>query len=382
MLVCHNYEVLNNYDVSMNTWKRKEAYMNVYWKRKINAGLALVLVFTMFLSIFIIMPAPVNAAVRMQWYNNEQETSVSVEAGSRFYFGDFVSIIGDNISTTASLVKASYSVQDQRVATINKKGYLKARKVGITDVTVSYQGQSLTCHLTVVAKNSFEKSEAVMELRAAAKKIVKGMPKKLNAAKAYTLRAKRDAYINTYETYSVTRLAYDGFLYEKERPPIFTLVEDDYRRCEKLAVPEAGRYLTMSALLRQFYLDNNPMSITSKKTMRIASAAASSKKGVFNIKLTKKLSTEQILVAQMAYPYLNSSDNGRTKANIRMSIYDETDKIYYTGEVLLKKGSKQLTVKPMLYVGGKYETVEIEAGHVYMLESAMTWANGTRVTAK
>lgn len=356
--------------------------MKIFGKRKSSAGIAFVLAFTMFISIFIITPAPVNAAVRMQWYNNEPETSVSVESGSKFYLGDFVSIIGENTATTASLVKASYRVENTKVATINKKGYLKAKKQGTTDVTVSYQGQSLICHLTVAAKNSFEKSEAVLELRAAAKKIVKGMPKKLNAAKAYTLRAKRDAYMDIYETYSVTKLAYDGFLYEKERPPVYHLVEEDYKRCEKLAVPEAGRYLTLSALLRQFYLDNNPMSITSGKTMRIATATASTKKDTFNIKLTKKLSTEQILASQMAYPYLNGSESGKTKSNIRMTIYDETDRIYYTGALSLKKGSKQLIVKPMLYVGGKYEDVEIETGHVYVLESVMTWANGTKVTAK
>ena len=249
----------------------------------------------------------------------------------------------------------------------------------MTDITVSCQGKTLLCHLTVEKKGTFVQSEAVKELKAAAKTLAKGMPKKLNAAKGYTLKRKRDAYLIAYGMYSANKLAYDGFLFENERPAPDTVSD---RRSAMLAVPEAGRYLTAEALLRQFQLSNNPASLESKKTMRIASATASSKKGKFTVRLAGKISAEQILAAQLAFPDENGYDALKTKANMTVSIFDETDRAYYRGNLTLKKGSKQFEVEPVVYVYGGYVRKELVRGHVYMIGSDMNWANGTKVTAQ
>lgn len=316
---------------------------------------------------------------QVQWYNGDLETDISVEAGAKFYIGDFVSIFGENVSSTASLVKSSYRSQDGKVASVNNKGYLKAKKVGTTDITVGCQGKTLVCHLTVEKKKTFERTNAVEELTAAAKKLAKGLPKKLTAAKGYNLRKKRDAYLITYGHMSARALAYDGFLYEKERTSPSTM---NAKRSEKLAVPEAGRYLTAEALLRQFLLTNNPVSIKSSKTMRIASATANAKSGKIVIKLAEKLKAEQIFAAQLAFPRLNANDKSRKQADITMTIYDETAGKYYRGNVKLKQGGRQFTVQPMEYGYGGYKNVELVKDHSYMLESGMSWANGTKVIAK
>ncbi len=330
--------------------------------------------------LFLLAAAPVLAASpRVQWYNGELETDITVEAGSKFYIGDFVSILGENVSSTASLVKASYRTGDRKVASVNGKGFLNVKKAGTTDVTVVCQGTTLICHLTVEKKNTFEQTTAVKKLKEAAKILAKGLPKKLNAAKGYNLRKKRDAYFSTYGHMSARALAYDGFLYEKERVSQSTM---SAKRSEKLAVPEAGRYLTAEALLRQFLLTNNPVSIKSAKTMRIASVTANLKSGKFTIKLTQKLKAEQIFAAQLAFPRLNTNDTNRKQADITMTIYDETAGIYYQGFVKLKQGAKQFTVQPVESVYGGYKNVELVKDHVYMLESGMSWANGTKVTVK
>jgi hypothetical protein len=319
------------------------------------------------------------AAARVFWYDGEQETSMSVESGSKFYIGDFARIFSGNMMSTASMGTASYRTKDAKVAAVNGKGYLKAKKAGVTDVTVTCQGKTLTCHLTVEKKGTFEQSAAVKELRAAAKSIAKGIPKKLTAAKAYTLKKKRDAYLVSYGSNSAHKLSYEGFLYENERPVPDTVSD---ARSERLAVPEAGRYLTVQALLRQFMLANDPTSVRSKKTMRISSASGSVKSGKFTVKLAGKLSAEQIFAAQLAFPEQNGVSAGKTKAGILMTIYDQTANKYYKGQAELKKGSRQLSVQTVSRANGGYQKAELVKDHVYLLGSKLNWANGYKVTIK
>lgn len=354
-----------------------------YGQRKTAVCMALALFLTM---IFSVRPETAvlayGAAAQLEWYDGSAETTISVEAGNQFYIGDFVMVLSGDSSATASLIKASYQSSSSKIASVNQKGSLKAKKAGAADITVKYQGRSVVCHLTVEKKGAFEvnKDEAVTELKAAAKALAKGMPKKLGAAKGYAFKQKRDKYLTAYETYSLKKLSYDGFLYEKERPaPTGTA---DYNRSEKLAVPQAGRYLTAESLLRQFRQKNDPTSRKAAGAMQISSASAAAKSGKINIKLKKKLNSNQILAAQLAFPAQNSTIGSKSKANIQMSIYDETSCTYYKGNLTLKKGSANLTVTPMSYSGGVYKNAELKKGHVYLLGSSMNWANGYRITAK
>ncbi len=251
--------------------------------------------------------------------------------------------------------------------------------MGTADITVRCQGVTLVCHLTVEKKGTFEQTTAVKELKMAAKTLAKGLPKKLSAAKAYSLRKKKEEYLSDYGHFSSRYLTYEGFLYEQGRLSPSAM---NAKRSEKLAVPEAGRYLTAAALLRQFMLTNDPTSIRSKKTMRIATASANGKSGKITIKLAQKLKAEQIVAAQLAYSRLNQIDGSKKTANISMTVYDETAGKYYTGRPVLKQGSKQIVVQPMESVYGGFQAVELEKGHVYMLESEMSWAKGTKITIK
>ena len=332
------------------------------------------------ISVFTVMaPKPVSAAPQVVWQNGENETEISVEAGSKFYIGDFVTVFGENVASTASLQKSSYRTQNKKIAAVNGKGYLNAKKAGTADITVRCQGVTLVCHLTVEKKGTFEQTTAIKELKTAAKTLAKGLPKKLSAAKAYSLRKKKEEYLSDYGHFSSRYLTYEGFLYEQGRLSPSSM---NAKRSEKLAVPEAGRYLTAAALLRQFMLTNDPTSIRSKKTMRIATASANGKSGKITIKLAQKLKAEQITAAQLAYSRLNQIDGSKKTAIISMTVYDETAGKYYTGRPVLKQGSKQIVVQPMESVYGGFQAVELEKGHVYMLESELSWAKGTKVTIK
>lgn len=353
--------------------------MKNFQKKSLAAQTAFFLAAMMFLLTFFSVPVPAAAPLQMDWYNGAQETEISVELGAKFYIGDFVRIYSTDTAATASLVKASYQLKNKKVATVNSRGYLKAKKAGTTDLIVFYRGKRVMAKLTVVKKGTFEKNNSVAELKKAASKLAKGMPQKLTASKGYALKKKRDAYLVSYGTNSASKLAYDGFLYEHERP---SRDPADYHRTEQLAVPEAGRYLTAEALLRQFLLTNNPTDINSKKVMRVASASANSKTGKISVKLKKKLSAEQIFAAQLAFPRENSLTNSKTKAGILVSIFDETARKYYKGQITLKRGSNQLDVKPVTLEYGGYKTAELVKGHVYLLGSQANWAGGVKMKAK
>lgn len=347
-------------------------------RKKLSNCMAYVLIAALFLSLVFLKPMTADAAL-VNWYDGEMETAISVEAGSKFYIGDFVRILSNGASSTASLTGASYRSQDSKVAAVNGRGYLNAKKAGTSDITVVCQGKTLICHLTVEKKKTFVQSEAVKVLKTAAKKLAKGMPKKLTAAKGFALKKKRDEYYLNYGTNCAYALAYDGFLFKNERPAPDTV---DASRSEKLAAPEAGRYLTAEALLRQFMMDNDPTSVNSKKTMRIASVTVNKKKEKFVVKISGRLGADQILAAQLAFPKDNGSDVGKNKANIVVPIYDETAGVYYKGQATLKKGGRQFELEPMAAAYGRYQKTELIKGHVYWIGSKLNWANGTKVTVK
>ena len=115
--------------------------------------------------------------------------------------------------------------------------------------------------------------------------------------------------------------------------------------------------------------------------MQAASFSASSKTGKFIVKLKKKLDADQILAAQLAFPKQNITE-GRTKANITITVYDETANRYYKGKPVLRKGSRQLEFQPLSGASGMGAPVKIEKGHVYMLGSEWDWSDGIKITAK
>ena len=242
------------------------------------------------------------------------------------------------------------------------------------------QGKTLVCHLTVDSKNAFGNSKQEKQLRAAIKTLTKGMPsEKLTSGKAFNFITKYRKFLNNYYKNSVTKLSYDGFLYNNERPAADGV---DEFRSEMLAVPEAGRFWTAYALIRQFQLNNDPTSTKSGNAMKVTSVAASSKSGKITAQLNKAITQDQILAAQLTFSDYNVAAGSKKKADITVSIYDQTARTFYKGKVTLKKGSKQLTIQPVIYRGLKYHNVSLIKGHVYMVGSSMNWAGGKKATAK
>ena len=102
--------------------------MRNFFKNNKPGRAAFFLAMLLFVSAVLIFPVPVKAAASVRWYNGEMETKISVEAGAKFYIGDFVRILSNGTTTTASLMGASYTSQNGKIASINGKGYLKAKK--------------------------------------------------------------------------------------------------------------------------------------------------------------------------------------------------------------------------------------------------------------
>ena len=336
----------------------------------------------MLLSVCIKPTAVYAASGHMQWYDGSSEAAISVEAGSSFYIGDFVILYKGSSSSTVSLLKGSYRSSSAKTASVNGKGYLKAKKAGTADITVRCQGMTTVCHLTVEKKGTFDlkKDTAVQNLNKAAGTLAKGLPKKLNANSAYNLAKKTASYESAYESLSMKKLSYEGFLFEQERPAPNTGAE--YGRSEKLAVPQAGRYLTAQSLLGQFKKSNDPTAAGKKKSLKIASAAAKAGKNSITVKLKKGPDVAQILAAQLVEPVFNSSVLSKSSAILEVSIFDTTDEAYYRGHATLKRGSKTLTLNVLDKSSKAGKAIELQKGHTYLIGSSLNWANAYRVKAK
>ncbi len=316
----------------------------------------------------------------VRWHDLSTETSISVEKGARFYIGDYVIVTTPDSHATASMKGASYKSSNGKIATVSKKGQVKAKKEGMTNITVTCKGKKLTCQLTVEEKGAFGKSTEAKDLKKAVQTLAKGMPgKKLSNGKAYGFITKYRKFMSNYNLNSKTKLSYDGFLFQNEKPASDSM---DVSKSDRLAVPEASRYWTAYALVRQFQLSNDPTSVESKKTMKINSLTASSKSDKITVKLTKGVTEAQILAAQLAYSDYNVAAGSRKNAEIIISVYDENAKTYYKGKAALKKGSRQVTIQPSYYRGLQYHNADLIKGHVYRVGSDLDWAKGKKVTAK
>lgn len=343
-------------------------------------GIIKTVLFVMCIVAVLVIPQRINAEdLYITWSDRQTETAMTVEAGSQFYIGDFIEVLSKNTHATASIVGASYVSSDKKAATVTKKGLVKAKKEGITDITVVCKGVTLTCQLSVEPKKSIGKTAESKKLQAAVKTLAKKMPtKKLTSKNAFNFIRKFRAFMTTYYNNSVRKLSYDGFLYENERPASGDL---DESRSEVLAVPEASRFWTANALVRQYQLDNDPTAIDSKKAFKIKKASASSKTGKITVELTKKVTADQILGAQLVFSDFNAIAENKNKAEIRVSVYDESKRAYYIGQMSLKKGSKKFTIQPVIYDGFQYKDVELTEGHVYRIGNSENWAGGIKVTA-
>lgn len=341
-----------------------------------------------FLTLLMILPAiaavlPMTAtevqaaAVSMWWDVTGSGTqTIKVEKGQKFYVGDYVAVYeGAGEKETASMKKASYSSSKTSVATVNSKGYFTAKKTGSTTITVKYKGQKIKCKFQVVAAGSFKNSKAASGLKKKAAALAKSIPSKVSTKNGFDLVKKRNAYQAAADEVD-SDISFEGFLKEN-------VTSSYYKEAtSKLAVPQAGRYLTICAMLNNYGTQNSPTSTRSARVMKISSASATAK--TITVKLKKNIDTAQILAAQIQEKDANAKVTGKTKANIRLYIYNtKTNEMVY-GLGVIQKGSKTMKITPQKYVynnGLSYVNTTLEKG-TYRLGSKTDWTKGKTVTVK
>lgn len=298
--------------------------------------------FLLMTCIFMINPKNVNAADYIRWKYSGQETDINVERGAKFYLGDYVMITSGEEYYTGSMVKGTYATSAKKIVTVNKKGQVTAKKVGTADITFKYKGQTLTAHMNVVAKGGFEYisqyKSSFSDLQKESKKL--SVPNKITSGNVMSNLKKERLFLSAWGRNTCKYLTYDGFANKYIRPENNTVNED---RSNDLIVPQAGRYLTLLAKLREFERKNDPTSRTSTKN-NFSVKKATGSGSTINVTLKKSISQAQIAAVKIKYPSLNDVNDKSTVANMAVLIYASDTHRYYRGKVTLKKGSKSVSM--------------------------------------
>ena len=342
--------------------------------KNIKMRLAVLLSVMMILpSIVTILPVAsmrVSAATTYVYMNWGAVSNTQVEQGQEFYIGDFVNVYvygGKSWNGTASMTSVSYSSSKPSVGSVTKKGYFTAKKPGKTKITVKYKGKKVEGEIEVVEAGTFPETTAISGLRECAGKLSVKIPSKItlkNAYSLYKLAADVKAYVNKHSK----AINVDGYTVQKSE------YSDYYYPTSSLVVPQAGRYKTFMATLKnKFGYKNNPTSTRSAKVLRIQSASAKTNK--ITVKLKKKVDATQIMAARICNEDVgNELLTGNNKAYFKVPIIDAKSKIYtvYYGIAEINKGSAIMKIKSFeQYVSkkGKYVKAKLKKGRTYIIDS-------------
>lgn len=339
-----------------------------------------------FLSILFVLPAVVSILpqtadtaqaaeyVSMFWVGGKisgNSTSITVEAGQKFYIGDYLSVYTSNTWVTGTMVKAAYSSGKASVATVNSKGYVNAKKVGTATIKVKYKNITKTCKLKVVKKGSFGTNSNYEGLKKAADKIAK-LPSNITTANCYNWIKKRADYNTAAGSYYSDISSY-GF------------IQESYNSTEKLAVPKAGRINTLSYMLDQYNRKNSPLSTMSSKVAEIKSVKATPTK--LTIQLKKPITKAHILAMKVnyySYPEQNKTA-GNNKVYFQMTLRGKKATDYRTVIACMEKGKKTITAVPDKQYDltkKKYVTLKLKKGATYALGTKSDWTKGKTVKVK
>ncbi|MCR5272804.1 MAG: hypothetical protein K6E13_07465 [Lachnospiraceae bacterium] len=279
----------------------------------------------------------------IRWKYSGTETDMNIEKGQSFYIGDFVMITYGKEYYTGSMVGGTYATSAKKIATVTKKGLVKTKKVGTCDITFKYKGKTITAHLNVIAKGGFNYTSQYDSAFSALKKNAKALsvPKKISSGNAVTYLKKQTNYLSKWGQNTCRYTTYDGYANTYIRNENNTVNED---RSNDLVVPQAGRYLTLLAKLREFKRKNDPLS-TDSTTNNFKVKKVTGSGSTVTITLKKAISQAQIAAVKIKYPSLNSSGDSAKTAKMSTLIYSVKAKTYYRGNITLKKGSKTVTVK-------------------------------------
>ncbi|MBO5372583.1 MAG: Ig-like domain-containing protein [Lachnospiraceae bacterium] len=357
-------------------------------KKRIAVFLSIMLIFPAIMNILPVATTEVSAAsnVWMYWKCAYGYKTIEVEQGEKFYIGDYVNVSTPKIYTVASLVNASYSSSKKSVATVDKNGLLEAVSTGTTKITVKYKGKKLTTKLKVVKDGKFGNEEMIADVKGQLALLEQAIPKKVtleNGFECLQMIEGYKKYIDEKEYY----LEYNGILEEREK--ISGSNWYTYKAKNKLAVPQAGRYYYLEALLGKYSGKNSPVATRSSKVLKVKSVSA--KPSMVTIKLKKKVDASQILAARIIYDndWLKMYNNmpeltGDTKAYISVGLYSTNGGASYFGIAELTKGSKVAKLYPMKYSSKKYKYVKakLKKGATYNVGGDYSWTKGKKVKVK
>lgn len=358
--------------------------MKGYAKIRLAVFLCIMLVLPSIVSVLPMTAQEASAAedVTLSWtYEIYQlgTTPIEIEKGAKFYVGDYTNIYEGDTYTNASLTsKAVYTSSKKSVATVSSKGLLTAKKTGTTTIKIKYKGKTISAKFKVVKKGSLTTSTEAKRVQTAADKI-KTQPAKITKSNALKQTKLKNNYSNSVSKYSSV-ISESGFLKEQVTSGNYTY----YTTSAKLAVPDAGRYKTLSLKLYSYSDTNSPTSTRGSKSMKISSVSANTKQ--ITVKLKKAIDVEQILAANIQYCYYNEKPTKKS-AVIYLSIYDKTADESYIGFATITKGSKILKIQCMSYVYtdgiGSYVAQKLVKGHTYRIGAKdVSWGNGKTVKVK
>lgn len=343
-----------------------------------------------FLSIILVLPTIVSvlpmastevlaAGTQVGLYWDFYDQEIEVEEGQQFYIGDYahVNVYGKTYwYGRVSLVKATYTSSDKQVADVDKSGCLTTKKAGTTTVTIKYKGKKISTKMKVVPKGTFTSNETTVAMQKQAELIQAQMPSKVTTKRGFALFELTANFRTDFA--DSKEITIDGFLKEKSEEDN----QEYYFTTTKLAVPQAGRYEALNAMLYNYAAQNNPTGTRGAKLFKIKSVSAT--RNAIVIKLKNKIDTTQILAARILDADDNDGMTGNTKANSFVVLRDKKANEYIYCDVVLTKGSKTLKLIPMQYSAkkGKDVRIKLKKGRTYMLENKQSWTKGKQIKIK
>ena len=359
--------------------------MKRYSQIRLSIFLCIMMVLPSIVSVLPMTAQEVSAAQNLyvDWsydISKHEKSSIEIEQGAIFNVGDYAYITDGNLSGTASLfAKAKYTSGKKDVASVNSKGLLTAKNIGISTIKIKYKGKTISAKFKVVEKGSLSNGDAAKGLQEAINTMSASIPPKITKANALISLQAKNNYTSASKNFS-KEISNTGFLYEEVKDGNYTYTT----LSNKLAVPNAGRYLYFDNLLYQYAAKNSPTSTRGSKALKISSVSANTKQ--ITIKTKKAVTAENILATNIEYSSYNPTPN-KTSATAYIYVYDKTTGDTYVGLATLKKGSKVLNIKlnKSEWVNGVYttKTVKLKKGHTYVIGAKnLAWGNGKTVKVK
>lgn len=278
---------------------------------------------------------------------------MTVEQGQKFYIGDYLDVC--STWETASMVKAAYATSRDDIATVDSKGCVETIAVGTTVIGVTYKGYTAKCRLKVVEAGSLGTNADYTKLSQAAEEIAGAMPSKVTADNGFDLLKKVMKYKEVAESveHCISEI---GYLQEADEHN-----EMVFYVTKELAVPQAGRYRTLDAMLKRY---GDKVKSFSPKAKSI-----SAKTNKITIKLKKAPTKAQVLSIKIHNRGLwQENSRNSDKCCYSVSLTNTRNKRdSCTGFVYLSKGSKTMTILPKKSKKGKDVNTKLKKGVTYWI---------------